>query len=74
MRMLHRESGASATAQSSKSQQTNLREAFKTIVKSDTFESWRKMETAERILNGSSVREKVRRMMAPENLKIEVGI
>ncbi len=72
VRMVHPESGAKATGQSNKSRQANLREAFKNIVLSKTFESWRKVETAERILNGSSIREKVRRMVCPENLKIEL--
>jgi len=73
VRMTHRDSGATSTGQSSKSRQSNLKEAFRKIVRSNTFESWRKMETAERLLNGSSVREKVNRMMRPENLKIESG-
>ena len=74
VRMMHRDSGTSATGQSSKSRQSNLREAFTNIIKSDKFRSWHRMEVSERMLNGSSVREKVRQMMKPENLKVEVGI
>ena len=74
VRMTHRESGVHATGQSSRSRQANLREAFTTIIRSKAFNSWHKMEVAERILNGKSVREKVRQMMSPENLKVEVGV
>ena len=73
VRMTHTESGATATGQSSKSRQANLREAFKGLVTSETFDRWRQMETAERIVSGTSLREKVRRMMEPRNLKIEHG-
>lgn len=74
VRMLHRDSGVSATGQSSKSRQANEREAFNTIVKSKEFETWRKMEVSHRLATGSSVREAVRLSMREENLKIEVGV
>lgn len=73
VRMSHVDSGAISTGQSSKSRQANLREAFKSITSSKRFKSWMRLEVAERILNGSSIKEKVRKMMAPENLKIEHG-
>ena len=73
VRMTHKESGATATGQSSRSRQANEREAFKTVIKADKFKIWLKMETSERILNGGSLRDKVKRMMSDENLKIEVG-
>jgi protein subunit release factor B len=73
VRMTHRESGCLATGQSSRSRQANEREAFKNIVTSPQFKSWLNMETSERILTGNTPREKVRKMMAPENLKIEHG-
>jgi len=73
VRMTHTDSGAYATGQSGKSRQSNIREAFRSIVKSSTFETWRRLEVSERLLNGSSIREKVKRMMKPENIKIEHG-
>lgn len=72
VRMKHRDSGVTATGTSSKSRQNNLKEAFLTIVKSKKFEAWRKRETSMRLFEGISIEEKVKRMMAPENLKIEV--
>lgn len=72
VRMKHRDSGVSATGQSSKSRRRNLVEAFLGIVKSEEFELWRKRETAMRLHEGISIEEKVKRMMSPENLKIEV--
>lgn len=72
VRMSHPESGATATGQSNRSREANMREAFKTLIESKTFVTWMKMETSERILNGRSIREKVNEMMRPENLKIEV--
>lgn len=71
VRMRHRDSGAAATGQSNKSRQANLREAFLGVVKSDTFELWRKRETAMRLHEGISIDEKVAQMMRPENLKVE---
>lgn len=73
VRMTHKESGTMSTGQSSRSRESNLKEAFRNISKSKTFNAWLKMETSERLLNGNSVREKVKQMMRPENLKIEVG-
>lgn len=72
VRMKHRDSGVVATGQSSKSRHSNLKEAFLNIVKSKAFEIWRKRETSMRLHEGISIEEKVKRMMAPENLKIEV--
>ena len=74
VRMTHAESGATATGQSSRSRQANEREAFRGIVNSKTFNAWLKMETAERLVNGQSIRDKVQKMMSPENLKIDYGV
>jgi len=71
VRMKHRESGVTATGQSNRSREANLREAFNGIVKSKEFNAWLKREISMRLHEGISIEEKVKRMMRPENLKIE---
>ena len=70
--MKHRDSGVVATGQSNRSRSANLREAFKGIINNKEFQVWLKHETSMRLFEGVSIAEKVKRMMAPENLKIEV--
>lgn len=72
VRMKHLESGVSATGQSSRSREANLKEAFLGITGNKEFKSWLKREASMRLYEGISIKEKVKRMMAPENLKIEV--
>ena len=71
VRMTHRDSGVTANGQSSRSRQANLKQAFSSIVKSAEFEVWLKRETSMRIFEGISLKEKIERMMSPENLKVE---
>ena len=71
VRMRHPDSGAKATGTGSKSRQSNLKEAFKTLIQSPEFESWRKREVSQRLFRGISIKEEIARQMRPENLKIE---
>ena len=71
VRMTHPESGVTATGQTSRSREGNLRSAFKAIADNKTFKAWLQMEASERLMNGQGIRDKVRQMMKPENLRIE---
>lgn len=71
VRMKHRDSGVSATGQSNKSRKRNETEAFLGIIKNEAFDLWRKRETSMRLHEGISLEEKIKRMMRPENLKVE---
>jgi len=39
-RLVHPESGATATGQNSRSREDNLRDAFKKLIEKDTFKIW----------------------------------
>ena len=72
VRMTHKDSNISSTGQSNRSREANLREAFNGIVKSKEFDVWIKREISMRLHEGISIEEKVKQMMRPENLRIEV--
>jgi len=70
-RITHRDSGAVGVSQEFKSQEQNRRTAFKRLTESVKFKQWISLKTQE-IINKETIEEKVEKMMAPENLKIEV--
>lgn len=71
-RIVHRESGASATGQSNRDRPANQKEAFNTLVNSKTFSNWIKFKISE--INGDSVaiEEKVKIALHEKNLKTEI--
>jgi len=70
VRILHKDSGAISTGQSSRERQANIKEAFQGLVKSAKFKIWHTMKVNE-VLQGKNIEEKVEESMSPENLKIE---
>lgn len=72
-RLVHRDSGASATGQSHRDQQANLKEAFNRIVNSMTFKMWHSRMVQE-CLDKKSLEDKVDEMLNEKNLKVEVKI
>ncbi len=72
VRMKHTSSNIHATGQSNKSKEANLKEAFLNIINKPEFKAWHKREIAYRLQEDTSLDEKIKRMMAPENLKIEI--
>jgi len=72
VRLTHKDSGVTTTGQTSRSREQNLRTAFKNLTQDPEFKGWLKRETSMRIYEGISIKEKVKQMMRPENLKIEV--
>ena len=71
VRMTHKASGVSATGQSNRNRNANLREAFRGIVEDQDFKLWHKREISMRLHEGISLEEKVNRLMAPQFLRIE---
>ena len=70
VRMTHTASGSTATGQSNKERQSNLREAFSGLTASAKFKLWMSIKIAE-IQEGKTIKQKVEDMMQPPNLKIE---
>ena len=79
VRMLHRESGASATAKDSRSKEKNVKSAFDRIIKSKTFKKWHRITVAKAMMSDEEKRkekEKIKKTvdesMNEKNLKIEI--
>lgn len=70
VRMHHPQSGATATGQSNRSRQANLREAFNGLINSPKFKVWHAAEVHARI-TGRSIDDIVDDAMRPDNLKID---
>ncbi len=69
-RIVHPESGATAQCTRHKSALQNRKEAFTNLTKSATFKMWLSRRLLE-IRTGETVEERVEKMLAPNNLKIE---
>jgi len=69
-RLVHPESGATATGQNSRSREDNLRDAFKKLIEKDTFKIWMNRKIWE-ITQSKTIEELVQDAIKPENLKIE---
>jgi protein subunit release factor B len=81
VRIRHPDSGAVVECRETRSQLDNKRLAFKKLAADPRFESWRKRKAAELMLTKQQaearerrIEEKVARMMADENLLVEVGV
>ena len=79
VRMKHRDSGVTATAQRERSREQNLRQAFETIINHPKFKAWHKVKCAELMLTKEEkANEKIRLdelvadAMKDENIRIEV--
>lgn len=70
VRIRHPESGASATGQSNRNRQANIREAFQGLVRSTRFRLWHARKVAECLTN-ESLDDKVDKAMDNRNIKIE---
>lgn len=70
VRMRHTASGAVGVGQGSRSRKENEREAFLSLVKSPEFKRWH-LEKIHEITQGQTLQEQVKKIMSPENLKIE---
>jgi len=71
VRIFHPESGAVGESQSERSQFTNKKIAFRHLLNSVKFKIWIARKTKESI-EGVTLEEKVEKMMADNNLKVEV--
>lgn len=69
-RMVHIQSGATATGQSNKERPANLRQAFRGVVNSPKFKLWHTAKSQE-FLTGKSIEKRVNEAMSPKNLKVE---
>lgn len=70
-RMVHRDSGISATGQSHRSQKQNLQEAFISIIENPKFRVWARRKSGEILGETAEIEKKVEKEMVDQNLKIE---
>lgn len=70
-RIIHMASGAKGECRSSRSQHQNKRIALKRLTETAEFKLWLNRAVHE-ITGGESIKDKVDKMMRPNNLKIEV--
>lgn len=71
IRLTHKASGAVGFSADHAHQWKNKQDAFRRMAESKAFRSWAKLEAAR--LNGKpSIEEEVERLMAPENIRVEV--
>lgn len=72
VRLIHRASGARGEARDSRSFDQNRKNAFLRLTESDVFKAWLKIETSRALGHEVEIEEKVKRAMAPQNLRVEV--
>ena len=71
VRIQHKDSGVTATGQSNRNRQSNLKEAFNNLINHPKFKIWHNQKIKEHLEN-KTLKEIVEDMMEPENLKIEI--
>ena len=71
VRLTHRDSGVTVTAQNSRSRQTNLREAFQSLLNKSEFQKWHKIECAKHLGTLVDIETWVQKEL-DENIKVEV--
>jgi protein subunit release factor B len=71
-RIVHRASGAVATAQEHRTQLQNKRAAFLRLVETDRFKTWVRIQTGRATVKLSEMEAAVDEMMSPDNLLVEV--
>jgi protein subunit release factor B len=71
VRLRHNDSGVTTTGQSNRDRQTNLKEAFNSLVKHPKFKVWMNKKTWE-VIEGKTIEQKVEESLVPKNLKVEI--
>jgi len=71
VRLRHNDSGVTTTGQSNRDRQTNLKEAFSSLVKHPKFKVWMNKKTWE-VIEGKTIEQKVEESLIPKNLKVEI--
>lgn len=71
VRIRHFDSGAIVTGQSHKERKSNIREALLNLINSPKFKLWQNQKVLE-CTSGETIEDRVEKMMASENLKIEI--
>ena len=71
VRIIHKKTGIAAESRSHRSQLQNKKAAFQRLLANPRFKAWISRKAYE-AMGQMSVEERVKRDMAPENLKIEV--
>ena len=71
VQIIHRASGGMGRCSETRSQAQNRKLAFERMFKSGKFQIWLNRRLYE-IRSGETIEEKVNKMLAPENLRIEV--
>jgi protein subunit release factor B len=71
VRCVHRDSGAWAESDETRSQHDNKRLAFRKMAETKEFRAWHKIETAKRLGNLISIEDNVNNAIKEQNLKIE---
>ena len=70
-RIVHAESGAVGESRECRQQSQNRRRAFARMTNSREFQLWVRMKAAAIVGGHRDIEEKIDKMMAPENLKVE---
>ena len=70
VRLTHLDSKTTVTGQSNRERLSNVKEAFKNLIKHPKFKLWHSQKVQE-CLSGVTLAEKVHEMLKPYNLKIE---
>ena len=70
VRLTHLDSKVMVTGQSHRERLSNIREAFRTLIKHPKFKLWYSQKVQES-LSGVTLAERVHEMLKPHNLKIE---
>ena len=70
-RIVHAESGAVGESRECRQQSQNKRNAFRRMANSREFQLWVRMKAAAIVGGHRDIDEKIDKMMAPKNLKIE---
>ncbi len=71
VRITHKESGAVGEARDTKSQHTNMKNAFRRLVAAPSFRIWQARKILE-IMDGRTTEQKIAEMLDPRNVKTEV--
>lgn len=70
-RIKHPDSGATAQACEERDFHRNKKVAFRRLVLSEKFQSWRKRKACELLHGVKETEKKIKKVLAPENIKIE---
>ena len=70
-RITHSASGAIGQSSEERSQNQNLKIAFKRLTSSDKFQLWLKIKTSEMLMH-ETIEQQLERILAPENIRTEV--